>query len=181
MNLRDHSIYRTGHYVDVKGEEGKNFYWGGVEGGKTFIGFPVQRSVTCLSQVGILPVNLVSSATVFIYFMNLTVLYLPKVTAGWDSMRVLKRCTWHPDQPCDPNPFVSFWRLVRWGFTDSVLAFISFSGITEIGDCIWKSWFNHFLEGMFIQFALRSLKWETCLRSVLCYNVSQIYPVMVSP
>lgn len=164
-----------------KGNRGKISTLGGVEGGKTFIGFPVQRSLTCLSQVGILPVNLVCSSTVFIYFMNLTVLCLPKVIAGWDSMRLLKRCTWHPDQPCDPNPFVSFWRLIRWGFTDSILAFISFSGITEIGDCIWKSWFIHFLEGTLPQFALRSLKCETCLRSVLCYSVSQRYPVIVNP
>lgn len=150
-------------------------------GGKMFIGSPVQSSLTCLSQVGILPVILVSSSTAFIYSRNLIILCLPKVTAGWDSTRVLQRSTWHLDQPCNPNPFVSFWRLIKWGFTGSILAFISFSGIIEIGDCTRKSWFIHFLEGTFIQFALRSLKCETCLRSALCYSVSQIYPVMVSP
>lgn len=117
----------------------------------------------------------------FISGMNLIVLCLPKVTAGWDNMRALKRCTWHPDQPWDPKLFVSFWRLIRWDFTDSILAFTGFLRITEIGGCIWKRRFTRFLEGMFIHFALRVLKCETRLRSVLCYRVSQIYPAMVSP
>lgn len=181
MNLRDRPIYGIGDYVHVKGEQGKNLYLGGMEWGKTFISSPVQRSLTCISQVEIFPVNLVSSSTVLICFMNFIVLCLPKVKAGWDSMKVLQRCIWHADQLCDPNPFVSFWRLIRQGFTDSILAFKCFSGITKIGDCIWKSWFIHFLARTCIQFALRSLKCEICLRSVLYYSVSQIYPVMVSP
>lgn len=157
----------------MKGEQEKELCLGDVEEGKIFTAFPVQRSLTCLSQVGIIPVNLVSTS-LFIYFVNLTVLCLPKVPAGWDSIRVLKRCTWHPHQPRNPNPFVSFWRLIRQGFTDSILALISFLGIIEIGNCIWKSWFIQFLGGTFIQFAFRPLKCETCLKSVLCYSLTDI-------
>lgn len=103
-----------------------------------------------------------------------TLLYLPKVPTGWDGMRVLKKGTWHPDQPRDLNPFVSFRRLIRQGFTDSILALISLLGITEIGNCIWKSWFIQFLGGTFIQFALWTLKCETGLRSALCYSLTNI-------
>lgn len=46
-----------------------------------FIGSPVQSSLTCLSQVGILPVILVSSSTAFIYSRNLIILCLLKVTS----------------------------------------------------------------------------------------------------
>lgn len=89
-----------------------------------------------------------------------------------NSMRTLKRCTWHPNQPQDPNSFVSFWRLIRQGFTDSILALTRFLGIIEIGNCIRKSWFIQFLEGTFIQFAFRPLNSETCLKSVLCYSLT---------
>lgn len=82
MNLRDRPIYGIGNYVYVEGEQGKNLYLGGMEWGKTFISSPVQRSLTCISQVGIFPVNLVSSSTVLICFMNFIVLCLPKVKAG---------------------------------------------------------------------------------------------------
>lgn len=65
----------------MKESQEKDLYLGDVEGGKVFTAFPVQRGLTCLSQVGITSVNLVS-ISLFICFVNFTVLCLPKVPAG---------------------------------------------------------------------------------------------------